>query len=227
MSLTMSREHITYHSQPQITGYTGRRLVLAPRSFDRIVGLQPRWWQDEKALKTSRWNTDTFTQLLDATLAPDSVFIADLSQRRGETYVVDMHMSTLWKLDGFEEMLEALSGRIGSLCLHTGYNVRTDTTWSLDWHFGDGPAVHLVAGGVWHDLFQVSWDKYGSMPSDWSTAMMTIAGLPERTHGLNRMDLLVDFDFKCPYDEIVEVKEHWSGQEEPWFTTYATVCTED
>lgn len=224
MSPTMSREHVTRNTQPLTTGYTGRRLVLAFRSFHRIVTLQNKWWQNEKL---SCWNSTGFAELLGATMAPDSVFIADLSLRLGETNVTHMSMSTLWRLDGFEEMLDALRGRVGSLRIHTGYDIATDTPRSLDFDFGGGSVVHLITGGVWHDLFQESCNKPPQPVSHWARMVKAIAGLPMPTRNEARMGPLVDVGFECPYDEIVEVEEHWSGEGPSRFTTYATVRTED
>lgn len=224
MPSTMPLKHVTY-TQPQTTGHTGRRLVLAPRSFERIVDLKPGWWNDE-ALGNSRWNSNDFAQLLDATMAPDGcVLIADLTQKHGYHWT-RMDLSILWKLAGFKKMLEVLSGRIGQLRIHYGYDVGIDATQSFDFDCNGGDSVvHLISGGVWHDLFQVyhRW-PVSSIDSEWASALMTIGGLPEPVHVERGMGSLVNPGFECPYDEIVEVHEGWNSQS---FTTYATVRKTD
>jgi hypothetical protein len=223
----MSRKHVTYNDRPQTTDYTGRRLVLAPWSFRRVVDLRPQWWEDKKTLMGSCWNGEGLAELLDAVVAPSSVVIIDLSQRCGD-HVTHLSLSTLWKLDGFSEMRERLSGRIGQLRIHTGYDITTDITksFSVDCSGGDS-IVHFITAEVWDDLFQVHHIHPDSATRSWVRMVMTIGGLSEPVRGMHRMGPLVDAGFTCSYDQIVEVGEHWSGEQPSRFTTYETVRSEE
>lgn len=199
------------------TEFDGRRLVLAYRSFPRIVSLQPYWWGSDLALQGSSWNVDDFSAMLDATMAPDSVFIADLTQKQGDHWT-HMWLSTLNKLGSFDAMLEALHGRIGQLRIHYGYDTGSNTMQSLDYDCAGGNSVvHLITGGVWHDLFQIHFfgdyqardikqpGPVTTLGADWANLLMTIGGLPEPVGNCRGIGPLVRSGFECPYDEIVDI----------------------
>jgi hypothetical protein len=192
---------------------TSRRLILAPDSFDRIIRLADRWWESDARAKQSRWNSRSFAEMIDATMAPDSMMIVDLARKRDSDRRLDVPLSLLDMLSGFDGMLAALQGKIGTLRIHYGYNLRTNAMPSIDFDCGGSASsvVHLITDGVWQDLFQLYhyWPS-SSIDAAWASVLTSLAGLSEPIKVSHSFFApLVDPGFECPFDEIAEVVDSY------------------
>jgi hypothetical protein len=225
MSLgTTSRAHVTHHTSRDplpTSDYTGRRLVIARHSTHRLVHAHPMWWTQDD-LHGSHFRPEAFADLLDATMSPRSVFIGKFMIAN-----VDLHLSVMNKLAGFDELLQMLSSRIGRLFIHYGYNLRTDTTDYLQFDCGGSgdSEVHLIGQTVGNDLFQLYYDwQINTINAEWASVLAAVGRLPQPLFVERGIGPLVPHGFACPYNQIIEISDNHM-RETPMITSYETVYT--